>query len=695
MNERWQVRLAAVTGFAVVAAFVAGKAARDAMFLTSFQITLLPMFAAISAIVTIPLVLVVARRMTAAGPARLVPIVYATSTALLVLEWLLSSHFPHVAGAAAFLHLGAVGPILVSGFWSTVNERFDPRTAKRNIARIGLGATLGGIAGGLVAQGTAALLPTRSILLVVAVLQIACIALLRAVAGRSGAQAEDSGDVWEGMRVVARSRLLRAMAALTLLLAMSAAALDYAFKVQIAGSARGPLGALGIYYTVTNVATALVQLLVTNRAIARVGVGRAAAVLPAVLATFSLSAVAAPIMLVIAAARGAEMITRSSVYRAASELLMSPLAPREKRSAKVILDVGADRVGDMLGAQLVGVLLLALPSAVLVAAVVLAAAALAVALAIPRAYRRSLEERLVANAATDPVRLEESQVLPPTAEASPAATKPVYDALLPAIADLRSGDRVRVERALAEPLTAELALHAMPLVAWEPVAQLVTRRLREVAPKITGQLVDALLDPETDFGIRRKLPAIIADGDPVLAPLGLWRALSDSRFEVRYRAGKAIARMRDAGHAVPAEDVQVFDVIEREVRVDTRIWRSYRLLDGFEGSESDELVYRVLEQRSATALDHVFTLLGLVLPAEPLRISLQALGTDDRVLRGTALEYLEGVLPSRIREPLWPFLELDPRELTVTRSPRDLVSELKLSHPSIVANLRVRTADPR
>src|SRR4029077_1599420 len=154
----------------------------------------------------------------------------------------------------------------------------------------------------------------------------------------------------------------------------------------------------------------------------------------------------------------------------------------------------------------------------------------------------------------------------------------------------------------------------------------------------------------------------------------------------------ALARLRDAGHALPASDEQVFDAVEREVRVDTRIWRSYRLLDGFEGSEADELVYRVLEQRSATALDHVFTLLRLVLPSEPLRICLQTLGTNDRALRGTALEYLDGVLPPRIREWLWPFLELDASEAAISRSPRDLVSELKLSHPSILANLRLRTA---
>ena len=683
MNERWHVRFAALTGFAVVAAFVAGKTARDAVFLTSFHVTSLPLFAGIGAVLTIPAVLAVARRMTVAGPERLVPMLYAASAVLLGLEWIASASLPRIAAAATYLHLGALGPILVSGFWSTFSEHFDPRSAKRHIGRVGLGATLGGIAGGLIAQATAAWLPASAILLVVAALQVICAVLLRVLGRRHDARdAADDGDVWEGMRVVARSPLLRAMAAIAVLVAMAAAALDYVFKAQIASSGHGVLGKLGLFYTATNVVTAIVQIVLTNRAIVRIGVGRSAAVLPGVLAIVSLPALLAPAL--VALARGAEMVVHSSVYRAASELLMSPLAPHDKRSAKVILDVGADRIGDMLGAQLVGVLLLALPSAILVAAIALALAALATALTIPRAYRRALEERLAATAL--PPAPKESTLLLAAPEPAPVASQVAHDALVAAIADLRSGDRARIERLLSEPLSPDLVRHALPLVAWTPVAPIVARRLRELAPRITGLLVDALLDPDTDFDIRRKLPAIIADGTPAFAALGLWSALSDPRFEVRYRAGKALARMRDAAFAIPATAAQIFETVEREVRVDARIWRNYHLLDGVE--DGDELVHRVLAQRSATALDHVFTLLGLVLPAEPLRISLQALGTSDRVVRGTALEYLEGVLPPRIRERLWPFLELDASELAITRSSRDLVSELKLSHPSILANLR-------
>src|SRR6185436_9753518 len=55
----------------------------------------------------------------------------------------------------------------------------------------------------------------------------------------------------------------------------------------------------------------------------------------------------------------------------------------------------------------------------------------------------------------------------------------------------------------------------------------------------------------------------------------------------------------------------------------------------------------------------IFTVLGLALPPEPLRIALHAVQTDDPELRGTALEYLESILPPDVRAQLWPLLEGD------------------------------------
>jgi hypothetical protein len=52
----------------------------------------------------------------------------------------------------------------------------------------------------------------------------------------------------------------------------------------------------------------------------------------------------------------------------------------------------------------------------------------------------------------------------------------------------------------------------------------------------------------------------------------------------------------------------------------------------------------------------VFNLLGLALEREPVRISALAFESDDAYLRGTALEYLETVLPTGIYSALRPHL---------------------------------------
>jgi len=54
--------------------------------------------------------------------------------------------------------------------------------------------------------------------------------------------------------------------------------------------------------------------------------------------------------------------------------------------------------------------------------------------------------------------------------------------------------------------------------------------------------------------------------------------------------------------------------------------------------------------------EHVFNLLALALEREPVRIAARAFGTDDAYMRGTALEYLDTVLPPRLFSALRPLL---------------------------------------
>jgi hypothetical protein len=148
----------------------------------------------------------------------------------------------------------------------------------------------------------------------------------------------------------------------------------------------------------------------------------------------------------------------------------------------------------------------------------------------------------------------------------------------------------------------------------------------------------------------------------------------------------------------------VFEAVRRELITDPIAWKNQRVADDQliastrsggerDGGERDE----ARPSHAGSALEHVFTVLGLALPAEPLRIALQAVQTDDSALRETALEYLESILPADVRIQLWPLLETDsatagapvvtdaPMPSRSARSRDELLAALNLAYPTVRA----------
>jgi hypothetical protein len=224
------------------------------------------------------------------------------------------------------------------------------------------------------------------------------------------------------------------------------------------------------------------------------------------------------------------------------------------------------------------------------------------------------------------------------------------------------------------------------LLARDEVAQEAARVLALSGSRIAGQLADHLLDPEEDFAIRRRIPRILATRPVNVAAPPLLQGLSDARFEVRFQCGRALVRL-DAEGPLPIDRESVFKAVEREATVERRVWESQRLLDRIEGDEESVFVDEFLRARANRSLEHVFTLLSLVLPREPLRIAFRGLHLDDTVLRGTALEYLNSVLPEPIREKLWPFFEGTDEAAHPSRTREEIIEALFESNDSIQISL--------
>ena len=274
--------------------------------------------------------------------------------------------------------------------------------------------------------------------------------------------------------------------------------------------------------------------------------------------------------------------------------------------------------------------------------------------------------------------------------AGAAAQAPVaFDPEIQDAAWLRSRNAERVVDILhrEEGVSPGLVAHVIPLLAWDRVASDAIFALRKVAEERVGQLIDALIDPNQDFAVRRRLARVFSICVSQRAVDGLILGLDDLRFEVRYQCGRALAAILDTNPRVRIDHDRIFAVVQRETAVGRPVWESRRVLDEVTVWEGVPFVDEFVRDRAGQSLSHVFTLLSLVLPRQPLQLAFRSLHTDDQYLQGTALEYLESILPATIRQPLWPYLE-DRRPARRAARPADQVlADLLRSNQSILISL--------
>ncbi len=733
-SRRTAVVAAAAASAAMIAFQVGGKATRDALFLSSFPLTMLPTMVITSSILSVIAVLWAARHISRHGPWRFVPSLFGASTVLLLLEWGLMGPSGRAVAVLVYLHFTVMGALLISGFWSMVNERFDPRSARRQIARIGAAGTIGGVIGGVLAERTAAMAGVSAMLLVLAGFHLLATVMVRVLLASRPARPASAAppqrlSTLEGVRLLGTVPYLRHLVILVVLCTVAEGLVDFVFKGQAVlrmGDGERLLRFFAAFYTGVSLLTFLVQSGFTRAVLDRLGLAGTVSVLPGSVGLAGIGALMVPGLGSIALARGAEAVFHNSLFRSGYELLFTPIRRHEKRATKTLVDVGSVRLGDVIGGGIVQASLLVVPAiafqSLLVLAVALSAAAVLVARNLQGGYREALEKKLIAHGAAldsegtsvtmeHPTGFETmttfdmgqlvgagvSQEAPSAesiraesidAEPSSAAPPLEGDAELLAIQDLRSRDRPRVRAALGRgTLTPALVPHVVPLLAWDEVARPAAEALRAIAPSIVGQLLDAMLDPDQPFAIRRRIPPLLAAAPSQRTVNGLLEGLGDRRFEVRYRSGRALAELHRHHPELEIPGQRVFDAVLREVMVDRQIWESQRLLSEADEGVEDPFLDEFLRERAGRSMEHVFTVLSLALPEAPLRIAFRGLFTDDEHLRGTALEYLENALPDPVRVRLWPFLEDRRPRRSGGREREEIIADLMRSNDSISLNL--------
>ncbi len=374
--------LATLCSAVMIAFQTASKVIRDTMFFEAFDVTALPMMVVGTAVASIAFAIPAGRLMRVISPARLIPPGFVLSTILLMVEWFFARQAPRVAAIAVYLHFGALGAVLISGFWSLINERFDPHSAKLYVSRIAGGATLGGLAGGIIAERMSGVLEAAAGLPVLAAFHAICAVItFYLVAGHKRAAGEmppdedktaveanvrpgnatrsDTGDgesMLTGLAIVGRVPYLRNLAGLVLLTTTASGLLDYLFKaatvahyVEKADRQRF----FAIFYTASALATFLIQALFGSRLLRRFGIAVTMGTLPVITGLGAIANLLFPGIWTSTVLRGGEMSLRSSLFRAGYEQHYAPIPRSEKRPAKSVIDVVVDRTGDAVGGGII------------------------------------------------------------------------------------------------------------------------------------------------------------------------------------------------------------------------------------------------------------------------------------------------------------------------------------------------------
>ena len=317
-------------------------------------------------------------------------------------------------GIIYFVWIGIFNLMVVAQFWSFANDVYSKEEGERLLVIVGLGASLGAVAGAAVADRLIEPFGVLQLMLIgagVLALQLLLTNHIdRVERGRrtpepkakkvSGAPAQNA------FAMVFKTRYLLLMALMILLInwinttgeyILGSIVKEQASAMVAGGTARGLSEAQIIggfyakYFSLANVTGLLLQLFVVSRLIKHRGVGVAVMILPAISFGVYNILIFMPLLNAALAAKVIENSTDYSLNNTVRNMLFLPCTYEQKFAAKQAIDSFFVRMGDVLSAALVfvGTTLLALPSYGFAAVnAVLAILALILAWRVGRYYKK-------------------------------------------------------------------------------------------------------------------------------------------------------------------------------------------------------------------------------------------------------------------------------------------------------------------
>jgi AAA family ATP:ADP antiporter len=355
----------------VVAALLLAKPLRNSLFLTEYgPYALAYVYAAVP--VVLWLFLAAYSRLAARVGTRIVTVGTLVFFSLNVLAfWYAFTYVPSDWLPAAFyVWVNCFGVIAPVQAWSFANSLFDVRQARRLFALVGAGASLGSIAGGVLARVLVGPMGgTVNMLLVLATLILASAATV-VIGGRrmrqrgllrprpKAKQPTHRHTLTQTFAEIRKTPYLRLLGALVFMVAIVTQWANFQLSLVAARKFGNDMDALtefgGTFNFVVGTAGFLLQLFVTAPVLRRFGLPAIVMLLPMFLAFGSTLTLLFPMFWAVVFTNASDQGLRFSIDKAVYELLYLPIPAAQRSSVKNALDIVGNRVADAVGGVLLG-----------------------------------------------------------------------------------------------------------------------------------------------------------------------------------------------------------------------------------------------------------------------------------------------------------------------------------------------------
>lgn len=180
------------------------------------------------------------------------------------------------------------------------------------------------------------------------------------------------------------------------------------------------------------------------------------------------------------------------------------------------------------------------------------------------------------------------------------------------------------------------------------------KALGKLGDTIVGALRDHLADESVSIEVRREIPGVLVKIGSLAAAAVLMENLLESDTTLRFRIICALNKLVRSHPEIETDTQMLETVLAAEI---LGHYRSYQILDKIGEGNDQEPVSRALHESLHQELERIFRLLGLLYPHLDVHSAYLGLQSKNVAVYDNALEFLDNVLKSQLREMLVPLLD--------------------------------------